>query len=105
MTAELRQTAEDLAAGMIRRALDNATTPDLARIADQCALTPREVSDIRDRMLSGKRAHQTPRPAPAAAPAPGGAPCQTCGMPVYIARPRALECHTCDMFTNYRGRL
>lgn len=64
--------AEDLAARMIRSALDNATTPDCLRIAEQTGLSAREVSDLRDRMLSGKREHQTPRPGTAASPAPAG---------------------------------
>ena len=71
MSAEVREAAEQLAARMIRAALDNATTPDLERIAEQTALTPREVSALRDRMLSGKRHHQTPRPG-TVPPSPAG---------------------------------
>lgn len=72
MNAEVREAAEQLAARMIRAALGNATTPDLERIADQTGLTPREVSALRDRMLSGKRHHQTPRPGTVAPPSPAG---------------------------------
>ena len=60
-------TAEEYAAGMIRRCLDSAVRPNLQEIADETALTVREVEEIRDRMLSGKRGTQTlgrPRAAP-----------------------------------------
>ena len=52
-------TAEEYAAGMIRRALDSAVRPDLRHIADETALTVPEVEAIRDRILSGKRGTQT----------------------------------------------
>lgn len=78
-------TAEQYAANLIRRALDSAVVPDLPRIADESALTLREVEGIRDRILSGKRGTQDlgrPRaplaaiPAPAAPSRPAG-PAQT----------------------------
>lgn len=47
--------AETLAAKMIRSALARGATPRLGVIADETALTVREVEQIRDRPLSGRR--------------------------------------------------
>lgn len=56
--AALGLSAEEYAAGAIRRALDSACVPDLRAIADDSALTVREVTAIRDHILSGKREHR-----------------------------------------------
>ena len=70
VTALPGMTAEEYAAGMIRRALDSAVVPDLPHIADESALTLREVEAIRDRILSGKRGTQTLGRSRAVAPIP-----------------------------------
>ncbi|MCU0256972.1 MAG: hypothetical protein MUF60_09515, partial [Vicinamibacterales bacterium] len=53
------QTAEEFAAGRIRLAIDANVAPNLPQIADESALSVREVEAIRDRILSGKRGTQT----------------------------------------------
>lgn len=63
MTAQPhRVSAEEYAEGLIRRAVDSATVPNISEIAEKAALSVREVEAIRDRMYSGKRRAQTPRP-------------------------------------------
>jgi hypothetical protein len=54
-------TAEDYAAQLLRPHLDRMERPPLQDIADECALTVREVEAIMERMLSGRR---DTRPAP-----------------------------------------
>jgi hypothetical protein len=81
--------AEVLAERLLRKAWDGAYTPDLNGIADECALTRREVEAIRDRLLNARKpaytdpgrvqtlarpsaTHAPPSP-PAATVAPAGA--------------------------------
>lgn len=52
--------AETYAEQLLRKAWDGAYTPDLRAIADETALTVREVEAIRDRMLSGRKDHRAP---------------------------------------------
>lgn len=70
--AEVRETAEHLAARLIRSAIARGDGVNIDRISEQTALTPVEVGRIRDQVASGRREHKTlgrgTAPAPATTP-------------------------------------
>lgn len=69
-----RVTGQQHAANPIRTELNSGRAPDIQHIADESALTAREVSDIRDQVAAGRYRepprNAPPRPAPTARPQP-----------------------------------
>lgn len=73
------QTAEEYALGVLRRHRDSMTRPDFQIIADDAALSAREVQDLWEKLLAGR----VPKPLdrPRAVPAAPGSPVTVTAVP------------------------
>ena len=95
MTASLGVSAEVLCERLLRKAWDGAYKPDLTQIADECALTIREVEAIRDRLLNTRKpAYTDPGRVqtltrPSATHAPPSPPAATVAPPAGAGEPPA----------------